>query len=323
MNRVLRALVLSAVALCAAENACAQSGPYPARPIRMINPYAAGGAVDVVARSFSQKLTETLGQPVVVDNRPGAGTNIGTEMVVRASPDGYTLLLTSAVIATNVSLYKLPFDPTRDLLPISFPLQAPFVLAVNPALPSKTAQEFLSLARGKPGEMTFGSAGAGTTTHLMLELYKSMGKVAILHVPYKGGAPVINALISGEVQMTMLPVTMVMPQARSGRLRALAVTSAVRLAQIPELPTVAESSIPGFDPIGWYGFFAPTGTPGAVILRLNADINRILQQADVNERFVANGMFPAGGPPEALRDQLKSEIGRWRKVIQETGIKPE
>lgn len=303
--------------------ASAQPGGYPVRPIRMINPYAPGGAVDVVARPFAQKLSETLGQSVVIDNRPGAGTNIGTEMVVRAAPDGYTLLLTSAVIATNVALYKLPFDATRDLSPISQPLQAPFVLAVHPALQAKTTQELLSLARGKPGELTFGSSGAGTTTHLMLELFKSMGKVNILHVPYKGGAPAINALIGGEVQIIMLPVTVVMPQARGGRARALAVTSAQRLPQIPELPTVAESGIPGFDPIGWYGFFAPAGTPKPVITRLNADINHILQQPDVKERFIANGMFPTGGPPEALRDHLRSEITRWSKVIKDAGIKPE
>lgn len=312
--------------LCVAGSAYAQSvdnSTYPMRPIRMINPYAPGGAVDVVARPFAQKLTESLGQTVIIDNRPGAGTNIGTEMVVRASPDGYTILLTSAVIATNVALYKLPFDATRDLAPISQPLQSPFVLAIHPALPPKTTQEFLALARGKPGEISFASSGAGTTTHLMMELFKSLGKVNILHVPYKGGAPAINAVIGGEVQMTMLPVSIVMPQARGGRLRALAVTSAKRLAQIPELPTVAESGVPGFDPIGWYGFFAPAGTPRPVILRLNGDINRILQMPDVAERFFANGMFPAGGPPEVLRDHLRGEINRWSKVIKDAGIKPE
>jgi tripartite-type tricarboxylate transporter receptor subunit TctC len=323
MTPTARALCAAILLGTTAGAACAQSGDYPNRPIRMINPYAPGGAVDVVARPFAQKLTETLGQSVIIDNRPGAGTNIGTEMVVKANPDGYTILLTSAVIATNVSLYTLPFDPTRDLLPISQPLQAPFVLAVHPNVPARTTQEFIALARSKPGELTFGSAGAGTTTHLMLELFKSMGKTNILHVPYKGGAPAINALISGEVQMTMLPVTVVMPQARGGRVRALAVTSAKRLDQIPELPTVAESGVAGFDPIGWYAFFAPAGTPRNVIMRLNGDMNRILQQPDVRERFVSNGMFPSGGAPEALRDHLKSEITRWSKVIKEAGIKPE
>lgn len=312
-----------ATALCSTGDGHAQSAEYPTRPIRMVNPYAPGGAVDVVARPFAQKLTESLGQPVIIDNRPGGGTNIGTEMVVRASPDGYTLLLTSAVIATNTSLYALPFDPVRDLQPIAQPLQAPFVVAVHPALAARTTQEVLVLARSKPGVITFASSGAGTTTHLMLELFKSMGKVNILHVPYKGGAPAINALIGGEVQMTMLPVSVVMPQARGGRVRALAVTSAKRIEQLPELPTVAESGIPDFDPIGWYAFLAPAGTPRAVIMRLNTDINRILQQPEVRERFIANGMFPSGGSPEVLRDHLRNEIARWRKVIQQAGIKPE
>ena len=323
MKRALRALAVSAFILGPAATASAQSGDYPNRPVRMINPYAPGGAVDVIARTFSQKLNEALGQSVVVDNRPGAGTNIGTEMVVRAAADGYTILLTSAVIATNVSLYKLSFDPVRDLAPVSQPLQSPFVVMINPSVPAKNMQEFLALARSRGNELTLGSAGAGTTTHLMFELLKAMGKFNMVHVPYKGGAPALNAVIGGEVQMSILPVTIVMPQAKAGRVRALAVTSAKRVEQLPELPTVAESGIPGYDPIGWYAVFAPAGTPRAVIMRLNTEINRILQQADVKERFIANGMFPVIGPPEALRDHLKSEISRWSAVIKSTGIQPD
>ena len=323
MKRALRALAVSAFILVPATTASAQSGDYPNRPVRMINPYAPGGAVDVIARTFSQKLNEALGQSVVVDNRPGAGTNIGTEMVVRAAADGYTILLTSAVIATNVSLYKLSFDPVRDLAPVSQPLQSPFVVMINPSVPAKNMQEFLALARSRGNELTLGSAGAGTTTHLMFELLKAMGKFNMVHVPYKGGAPALNAVIGGEVQMSILPVTIVMPQAKAGRVRALAVTSAKRVEQLPELPTVAESGIPGYDPIGWYAVFAPAGTPRAVIMRLNTEINRILQQADVKERFIASGMFPTIGPPEALRDHLKSEISRWSAVIKSTGIQPD
>jgi tripartite-type tricarboxylate transporter receptor subunit TctC len=323
MKRALRALAVSAFILVPAATASAQSGDYPNRPVRMINPYAPGGAVDVIARTFSQKLNEAIGQSVVVDNRPGAGTNIGTEMVVRAAADGYTILLTSAVIATNVSLYKLSFDPIRDLAPVSQPLQSPFVVMINPSVPAKNMQEFLALARSRGNELTLGSAGAGTTTHLMFELLKAMGKFNMVHVPYKGGAPALNAVIGGEVQMSILPVTIVMPQAKAGRVRALAVTSAKRVEQLPELPTVAESGIPGYDPIGWYAVFAPAGTPRAVIMRLNTEINRILQQADVKERFIANGMFPVIGPPEALRDHLKSEISRWSAVIKSTGIQPD
>ena len=194
---------------------------------------------------------------------------------------------------------------------------------INPSVPAKNMQEFLALARSRGNELTLGSAGAGTTTHLMFELLKAMGKFNMVHVPYKGGAPALNAVIGGEVQMSILPVTIVMPQAKAGRVRALAVTSAKRVEQLPELPTVAESGIPGYDPIGWYAVFAPAGTPRAVIMRLNTEINRILQQADVKERFIANGMFPVIGPPEALRDHLKSEISRWSAVIKSTGIQPD
>ena len=309
-----------AVAACAVQ---AQPGGYPDRPIRMINPYAPGGAVDIMARTFSQKLAEAFGQAVIVDNRPGAGTNIGTEMVVRATADGYTILLTSAVIATNVSLYKLSFDPTRDLAPVAQPVQSPFVVAVHPAVPVRSMPELLAYARNRGSDLSLGSAGAGTTTHLMFELLKSMGRFNMLHVPYKGGAPALNAVVGAEVQMTILPVTLVMPQARAGRVRALAVTSAKRLEQIPELPTVAESGVPGYDPIGWYAIFAPAGTPRSVVMRLNTSINRILEQAEVRERFVANGMFPVVGTPEALRDHLKSEITRWSAVIKSAGIQPE
>jgi len=324
MNQSLRVLcALAAGAALYGSGAAAQTGDYPSRPIRMINPFAPGGAVDIIARTFSQKLNEPLGQSLIVDNRPGAGTNIGTEMVVRATPDGYTILLTSAVIATNVSLYKLPFDPVRDLAPIAQPVQAPFVVAIHPAVAAKSMPEFLALARSRGGEMTFASAGAGTTTHLMFELMKSMGKFSMVHVPYKGGAPALNAVISGEVQMSIIPVTIVMPQAKTGRVRALAVTSAKRLDQFPEVPTVAESGLPGYDPIGWYAFFAPAGTPRPIVMKLNTEINRALQLPDVRERFLANGMFPAVGPPEALRDHLKSEITRWSAVIKSAGIQAE
>ena len=304
-------------------NASAQHTSYPSRPIRMINPYAPGGAVDVVSRPFAQKLSESLGQAVIIDNRPGAGTNIGTELVVKSNPDGHTILLTSAVIATNVSLYQLPFDPIRDLSPIIEPLQSPFILTVSNSLNVKSTQELLAISRLKPNEISFGSAGNGTTTHLMLELFKSMGKVNILHVPYKGGAPAINALVGGEVQISMLPFAVVMPQARAARIRALSVTRSKRISQAPEIPTVAESGLPGFDPIGWYAFFAPAKTPKEIVNKLNFEMNQILNIQDIKERFISNGMFPTGGSPDFLHNHLKSEILRWNKVIKSSGIKPE
>lgn len=317
------AMLCIAIALSGHLAAAAEVADFPTRPIRLINPYAPGGAVDFVARSVAQKLNESWGQPVIVDNRPGAGTNIGTELVVRAAPDGYTMLLTSAVIATNVTLYRLAFDPVQDLAPIALVAQSPFVLAVHPAVPAKNISELVSLAKTKAGQITFGSAGAGTTTHLMLELFKSMAKVDILHVPYKGGGPAMNALLSGEVQTTFLPVTVVLPQARAGKIRALAVTSARRVELAPDLPSVSESGLPGFDPIGWYAMFAPAATPRSLVNRINTVVNRGIQQRDLQERMSANGMVPVGGAPEVLRDYMKGEIARWGKVIKESGIQPE
>lgn len=321
-----RALALSAalvIAVIARTTFAEEGGGFPIKPVRLVNPYTPGGAVDFVARLVAQKLSESWGQPVIVDNRPGAGTNIGTEMVVRAAPDGYTLLLTSAVIATNVTLYRLPFDPVKDLQPVALVAQSPFVLAVHPAVPARNVSELIKFAKSRSTPIAFGSAGAGTTTQLMLELFKSMAKVEILHVPYKGAGPAMNALISGEVQTTFLPVTIVLPQARAGKIRALAVSSAKRVELAPELPTVSESGLAGFDPIGWYAMFAPAATPRALVERLNTAVNNATRQRELRQVLLTNGMVPFNGTAEALRDYMKSEIARWGKVIKESGIKPE
>lgn len=321
LKRVLALGVLSWAIVGGAHGA--DNGSFPVKAVRIINPFTPGGAVDFVARLVAQKLSETWGQPVIVDNRPGAGTNIGTELVVRASPDGYTLLVTSAVIATNVSLYTLPFDPVRDLRAVSLIAQSPFVLAVHPSVPARTVAELIKVAQSKPRSLAFGSAGAGTTTQLMLELFKSMAKVDMLHVPYKGAGPAMNALLSGEVQATFLPVTVVLPQARAGRIRALAVSSAARVELAPELPSVAESGLPGFDPIGWYVMFAPRATPSAVVLQVNRAVNEATRQREPRQALLSSGMVPVNGPPETLREYMKSEIARWGKVIRDAGIQPE
>ncbi|MBI3068843.1 MAG: tripartite tricarboxylate transporter substrate binding protein [Betaproteobacteria bacterium] len=312
-----------AIAVIWPEVTVAQAAQYPTRPVRLINPFSPGGAVDLVARTVAQKMTESWGQPVIVDNRPGAGTMIGTDIVVRAAPDGYTLLLTSAVIATNVTLYPQQRDPLTELAPIALVVQAPFVLAVHPSLPAKSVRELINLAKAKPRQVAYGSAGAGTTTHLMLELFKSLASIDMLHVPYKGGGPAVNALVGGEVQATFLPITVILPQARAGRVRALGVSSAKRAELAPELPTVAEAGLPGFDAAGWYAMFAPAGTPRSIVGQINAEVNRALQLPDVRERFLTNGMVSFGGAPGALADYLKLEIARWAKVIKEAKIKPE
>jgi len=309
------AVAIAAVIMWPAA-AAAQPARFPAKTVRIVSPYPPGGAVDAATRPVAQKLNEAWGQPVIIDNRPGAGATIGTEMVVRAAPDGYTLLSTSAVIATNVSLLRLPFDPVRDLAPVSLLVQTPYVIAVHPSLPVRSVRDFVALARAKPGEILYASSGAGTSTHLAMEMLKSLAKIDVMHVPYKGGTQAITASIGGEVQAIFNTITALLPQARSGKLRALAVSNAKRVVLAPDLPTVAESGVPGFEMTGWYAMFAPSGTPRAVVSRINADINPILQQPDVRERFLATGNVPLGGTPDALRDYLKLEIARWSKVIK-------
>ncbi len=304
--------------------AVAQAASYPSKPIRLVNPYAPGGTVDIVARVVAQKLNEAWGLPVIVDNRPGAGTTIGTEIVAHAVPDGYTLLQTSGTIAANVTLYpKLSFDPVKNLAPVALVVQAPYILAVHPAVPARSVQEFINLARARPGQLAFASVGTGSTAHLTMELFRSLARIEMLHVPYKGGAPSISAILSGEVQSIFSPVPSVLPLARSGKLRAFAVSSAARVELAPDLPTIAESGLPGFDSTGWYAMFVPMHTPRGIVDQINAEINRILRQPEQRERFLSIGMVPVGGSPEALGEYLKVEIARWAKVIREAGVKPE
>lgn len=301
----------------------AQATRYPTKPIRLVNPFSPGGSVDIVARLVAQKLNEAWGQPVIVDNRPGGGTTIGTAMVARAAADGYTLLTTTGTIAVNVSLYRnLAFDAVKDLAPIALVVQTPNVLGVHPSMPAKSVQELINLARAKPGQVIYASSGAGTSTHLTMELFASIAKIDMLHVAYKGATPAVAALLSGEVHAIFNPVTAMLPQARAGKVRALAVSSGQRVEIAPELPTVAESGLAGFESIVWYAVFAPAGTPRDVTRQLNAEINRILQQPDAREYFLRIGMVPVGGTMQALGEYLKVEIARWAKVVQEAGVKP-
>jgi len=294
---------------------------YPVKPVRIVVPFAPGGSNDLVARVLAQRFTESWKQPVVIDNRPGGGSTIGIGIVTRATPDGYTLLVTSGGIAINVSLYRLSFDPVKDLDPVALLAQMPYLLAVNSSLPARTTQEFINLAKSRPGKLAFSSSGAGTSSHLTMEMFKSAAKIDLLHVPYKGGAPAVNAVIGGEVQATFNVITGPLPHVRAGRLRALAVSSAQRVEVAPELPTVSESGVPGFEVIAWYNMFAPAGTPRAVIRQLNGEINSMLQEPEMRERFRKLGVTPRTSTPKELGDYLKFEINRWAKLIKETGIK--
>lgn len=321
MTGAIRLAVMAFILGLAGPVGAAAGEKYPSKPIRIVVPFTPGGSNDLVGRIVAQKFYETWGQPAIVDNRPGAGSTIGIELVVRAAPDGYTLLATSGGVAINVSLYRLPFNPITDLAPVSLIAQMPYLLAVNPSVPAKSTQDLIKLAKAQPGKLSFSSSGAGTSSHLTMEMFKSAAKIEMLHVPYKGGAPAVNAVIGGEVQVTFNVITGPLPHVRSGKLRALAVSSAKRVEIAPDVPTVIESGVPGFDVIAWYNMFAPAGTPRHIIDQLNAEVNRILQQADVQERFRALGVAPLGGKPEALGKYLRFEVARWAKLIKETGIK--
>ena len=284
-------------------------------------PFTPGGSNDLVGRVLSQKFHETWGQPVIIDNRPGGGSTIGIDLVVRAAPDGYTLLTTSGGIAINVSLYDLPFNPMKDLSPVILLAQMPYLLAVNPSVPVKSARDLVTLAKSQPGKLIFSSSGAGTSSHLAMEMFRYMAGVDMLHVPFKGGGPAVTSVISGEVQGTFNVITGTLPYVKSGKLRGLAVSSAKRTDVAADIPTIAESGVPGYEVIAWYNVFAPARTPRTIINRLNTEINRQLQTQDVRERFQKLGVSPLGGTPEALGKYLEFEVARWSKLIKETGVK--
>lgn len=317
----LRLAAIACVTCVAAGSAAANPDNYPSRPIRIVVPFTPGGSNDLVGRVLSQKFHEAWGQPVIIDNRPGGGSTIGMELVTRAAPDGHTLLTTSGGIAIVGALYTLSFNPVKDLSPVILLAQMPYLLAVHPAVPAKSARDVVSLARAQPGKLIFSSSGAGTSAHLAMEMFRHMTSIDLLHVPYKGGNPAVTAVMGGEVQGTFNVITGILPYARSGKLRALGVSSAKRADVAPDIPTIAESGVPGYEVIAWYNVFAPARTPRGVIDKLNGEINRQLQTPDVRERFQTLGVSPLGGTPEALGKYLEFEITRWAKLIKETGVK--
>ncbi len=297
---------------------------YPVRPIRMIVAYPPGGGTDIVGRMMGQKLGENLGQTVVVDNRGGATGNIGTEIAAHATADGYTLLMGNvAPNAINVSLFKkLPFDPVKDFAPVSLVAVTPNILVVQPSSPVKTVKDLIALAKSKPGTLNFPSAGVGSSSHLAGEMLKSMAGIDMVHVPYKGGGPALVALLSGQVQLMFATLPAAMPHVKSGKLRPVAVTTSHRSQALPELPTIAESGVPGYEAATWYGLLAPAGTPKAIVDRLHAEIVKILA-TDTRQRLAAQGFEPAGTTPAEFAGYIKSEIVKWGKVIKDAGIRPE
>lgn len=297
---------------------------YPSRPIRVVVPYPPGGSGDVVARTIGAKLTEAWRQQVLVDNKPGAGGNIGSEFVARAAADGYTLLLgTDIQMAINPHVYRaLPYDPERDFAPVVLGAFVEFVLSVHPSVPAANLAELIAHVKANPGKYSYASSGIGSTHHLSMEWIKSMTGMSIVHVPYKGSGQVIPDLIAGQVQLSYAGIPQTMPHVQGGRLKAIAIGASRRLDAAPGVPTVGET-LPGFEANAWWSFFAPAGTPPDLVAKLNGEINRILLFPEIQERFASQGLFPIGGAPDKLAARMKSDREKWGKVIREIGLRAE
>ena len=305
-----------------AGNAVAQN--YPNRPVRVVVVSTPGGSVDTMARTVGPKLAEKWGQQVVVDNRPGAGGAIAAEIVAKSPADGYTLIMgTVASFATNVSLRKsLPYDPVRDFAPITLVATQNLMLLIHPSIPAKSVKELVALAKRQPGQLSFASAGNGTGGHLSGELFKLLAGIDLLHVPYKGVAPALIDVISGQVSMTFASILSGHPHVRSGKLRALAVTGGKRSPAVPQLPTMIEAGVKGYESATWYGLLAPAGTPPDIVAKLNAEVVAILKQPETHERLSKEGADPVGNTPAEFGKFIQSEIEKWRKVIKTAGIQP-
>ena len=315
-----RAIAIAAALLCAPGARCA----YPDKPVRMLVPFAPGGGSDIAARLLAQKTGVLWNQSVVVDNRGGGGGVAGTNAVAKSAPDGYTLLLTSISIAYAPALYgSLPYDTERELAPCVLLVVQPSILGVHPALPVKSVAELIALAKTKPGESRYSSGGGGSAPHLAAEIFRSTAGIQLTHVPYKGGGAIVTAVLSGEVQMLFAGVASLMPHIKVGRLRALAVTSTTRSKAAPDLPSIAEAGLPGAEFDGWYGLLLPAATPRDIVARINADYNKVLAAADVQERLLVSGFEPLGGTPQKFADYLRSETRKWTKVVREANIRIE
>jgi tripartite-type tricarboxylate transporter receptor subunit TctC len=317
------AISQAASATSSGQASTASGHAYPVRPIRLIVPYPAGGPTDFVGRTVGQKLSQYLGQQVVVDNRPGAGTLIGSELVARAAPDGYTLLFGTGggTFLAPLMLPKVPYDPHRDFEPVAMLVMSPQVLVVHPSVPANSVSELIALAKAKPGVLNFASVGTGTSPHLGGELFQSLTGTKIVHVPYKGTAPAMTDLISGQVQMMFTSMPTVLAHVKSGKLRLLGTGGSKRSAAIGDTPPVAET-VPGFELVTWYGVFAPARTPDAIVKRLNAEIAKVLADPESRERMTAQGLEPTAMTPDQVRRYTQEETKRWTRLIKAAGIKP-
>ncbi|MEI6320313.1 MAG: tripartite tricarboxylate transporter substrate binding protein [Pseudomonadota bacterium] len=299
-----------------------QAFAWPERPVRVVIPFAPGGGTDATVRIIADAMKGTLGQPLVLDNRPGASTIIGTEIVAKSKPDGYTVLLVTSTFAINPSLQsKMPYDPVKDFAPVTLVARTPYVMVVHPSLPVRTVKELVALAKARPGELTYASVGTGSSTHLATELLVSRSGMKLVHVPYKGSSSALADLLGGHVSMYLGSMPASLPQARSGKLRALAVTGAARASAAPELPTIAESGVPGYEFTAWYGLFMPAGTPAAIVGRMQSAVRSVVERDDIRRQYAAEGNDGVGSTPEQFAAVVREDIARYAKIVRDAGIK--
>jgi tripartite-type tricarboxylate transporter receptor subunit TctC len=316
-------VTLASALLLASASACAQSS-YPVKPVRIIVPSAPGGGTDITTRALNPRFTEYFGQPFVVENRGGAATVIGTELAARGAPDGYTLLMASSALSVNPAMMrKMPYDAVRDFAPVSLVNSSPNVLVTHPALPARSVKEFIALAKARPGQITYASSGVGSSLHLTMEYFLVESGLRLIHVPYKGAGPANIDVIAGHAVSLMGSMISVAPFIRDGRMRALGVTSLTRSPIAPRVPTIAESGVPGYESIQWYGLLAPAGTPREIVAKLNQAVVRAVREPAIRKRFADDGVDPAGSTPEAFATVIRNDITKWQRVVKQAGIQPE
>ncbi len=314
------AAALTMAGFCGSAYAQKQGDNYPSKPVRLLVPFAPGGGTDIVARSVAQKLTEAFKQSVVVDNRAGGGGTIGAETAARATPDGYTLIMVSASYATNAALFKLPYDAVNDIVPIALIGETPFLICLHPAVPIKSINELIAYAKAKPGALNYGSTGTGGITHLASEFFDMMAGTKMTHVPYKGTGPALNDLLGGQIQLIFGSAPSMIPQVRGNRLRAIAVTTSKRSAAVPEIPTVAEAGVPGYEAVIWYGVWGPKGLAKDIVTRWNTEIRNAVKLPDMKERLASEGVEIADGPPELFQTIVKRDVAKWTKVVKQAQV---
>lgn len=319
-GKLFAAALLALAAVAAASQAKAQA-KYPAKPVHILVPFAPGGGSDFIARFIAQRLTDSMGSQVIVENRPGAGGLLGIEQGVKADPDGYTLTLIASSYTVNAALYPLKYDPIADITPIVQISQGPMIVVANPKFPAKNIQELVQIAKQKPGTINFASAGQGSITQMVAELFQSMAGIKMNHIPYKGTGPALTDTISGQTDIFFSSTATALPHVKSGRLRAIAVTGAKRLPAEPNVPTIAESGVKGFDVLLWHGLIGPKNLPKPAVERINAEVNQILKSSDTAKQLETDGVAPAGGDAQRFGEQIRKEITLWKDVVAKTGVK--